>query len=206
MGQEHNRFLDKYKGAIQNYIMTGHEQGWKQCDILSANKFSHEGIPQISMDLDKILKLNVKSAFTSSQCLLVTSHVGTKDHLMALLDFGRATIQHFRLALVMEMDSGIILDMIANTTKLPFLIAADLGQGREQFLCPIVGEMKPSLEHKLCKPSFTSYKKKKLRVALNGILPHFILKSDGSIDGANLRMMKVLEDKLNFAADVSVPN
>lgn len=206
LGQKHNMFLDKYKETIQNYIMTGHERGWKQCDILSADRFSYDDTTHISMDMDKILTLDMKSAFASSQCLLVTSHVDSTDSLKALLDFGWATIQHFRLALVMHMDSGVTLDMITNATNLPFLIAADLGDDKEQFLCPVVGEMKPLLQHKLCQPSYVSTKNKTLRVGLLGILPHFAMKSDGSIEGANLRMIKILEDNLNFTADISVPN
>ena len=142
---------------------------------------------------------------TSPPDVLPHFHSGM-DSLMALLDFGRATIQHLRLALVMEMGPGVILDMIDNTTQLPFLIAADLGQGMEQFICPVVGEMKPLFEHKLCKPPYMSYKHKKLRVALLGILPHFVRISDGIIDGANTMMIKVLEDRLSFTADIVFPN
>ena len=56
-------FLGKYRTQIQNYIMTGHGGGWQDCDILSANTFPAEGTPQISLDLDKINELNIKSAF-----------------------------------------------------------------------------------------------------------------------------------------------
>ena len=35
VGQEQSMFLHKYREAIQNYIMTGHEKGWRECDILS---------------------------------------------------------------------------------------------------------------------------------------------------------------------------
>ena len=205
LGQEKNMFLIKHKEAIQNYIMTGHEQGWKQCDILSADRFSYEGTPHISMDLDKMMTLDTKPAFASSLCLMVTSHVGSMASLEALVDFSSAATQHFRLALVLKMDSGITLDKITNTTKLPFLIAADLGHGKEQFLCPVMGDMEPVLEQKVCNPSYMSYRNKKLRVGLLGILPHFNIKSDGSIEGANIRIIKLLEGNLNFMADIIVP-
>ena len=71
------QFLEKYKTVIQNYIMTGEEKAWgKRCYILSAGTHSHEGIPQITMSLDKINKLNFKHS--TSKCLLVTYDVTSK--------------------------------------------------------------------------------------------------------------------------------
>ena len=52
--------FDEYKEAIQNYIMTGHEKGWMQCDILSdgisfePGRQMHETTPYISMDMGKV--------------------------------------------------------------------------------------------------------------------------------------------------------
>ena len=163
-GEDQEMFLDKYKDEIQEYIMTGHEKGWNNCDIMSAsaNTFSQEGQTKISMELDKIQTLNIKSAFASSSCLLVSYHVRSMDSFSTLLDFGWAAIQHIRLALVVKMNSGINLDMLSNTTKLPFLIAADLEEDKEQFICPIVGKMNPLRQEHMCKLSYVSYKKKRL--------------------------------------------
>ena len=47
-----------------------------------------------------------------------------------------------RLALVLKLGPGMVLDMATNTEKLPFLIAADMENGREQYLCPGVHFMK----------------------------------------------------------------
>ena len=89
-GQE---FLKKYKWAIQNYIMTGEEKGCGQhCLILSAGTHSHEGIPKITMALDKINMLNSKNS--SSKCLLVNYDVTSKADLSALLESGWAVIYH----------------------------------------------------------------------------------------------------------------
>ena len=95
--------------------------------------------------------------------------------------------------------------MITNTTKLPFLIAAKLEQDKEQFLCPVVGEIKPLLEDKMCNPSYASYKNKRLNVALLGIPPYFMLTKTGQIDGTDIRLMRILEQKLNFKADIIIP-
>ena len=61
LGQQNRHFMEKYKEAIQKLLMTGNEEGWDHCDILSANPY-YNGVPQISMDLEKIKMLNVKKS------------------------------------------------------------------------------------------------------------------------------------------------
>ena len=207
IGEETTRFLDRYKDRIQNYIMTGHEKGWKHCDILSANTFSHDEEPNVLLDLSKIMTLNVKTTFASSSCLLVSYNIESKDTLSFLIEFGLRTIQYIRLALVITMSYGTSLNMITNTTKLPFLIAAELGAGKEQFLCPIVGKDNPLLEHDMCKPSFLSVREKQLRIGIVGIPPHFILDLKSfNFDGTTIRMMKILEEKLYFTPKIVIQN
>ena len=203
LGQK-GMFLEKYGTQIQNYIMTGHAGGWQNCDILSANTFSVEGTPQISMALDKINAMNIKSAFASSQCVLVNYHVGGIADLQELIDFGWAAIDHVRIALVLKMGSGITLDMVTNATKLPFLVAAELRHSKEQFLCPVVGEMDPRLEQTMCKHSYVSYYNKTLRISQSGPPPDFIRTRNG-LDGINIRMMNTLGVKLNFKPQIIVP-
>ena len=53
-GAENRVFLDRHRAEIQEYIMTGHERGWKNCDILSANTLPHDREPHVSMDLEHI--------------------------------------------------------------------------------------------------------------------------------------------------------
>ena len=110
-----------------------------------------------------------------------------------------------RIAFVLKMGANVTLDMLKNTTKLPFLIAAELEQGREQFICPIVGEMIPRLEENMCKPSYASFKEKIVRVALLGIPPYFMVTNTGQIDGTDIRLLRLLEQKLNFRAEINVP-
>ena len=186
--------------------MTGHAGGWKNCDILSADSFSTEDTPQIAMDLDKLNTMNIKSAFASSHCVLVNYNVGDFSELQTLINFGWAAIDHVRIALVVKMASGTNLSMVTNTTKLPFLIAAELGQAKEQFLCPVVGEVDPRLDKVMCKLNYVSYKNKTLRIAQFGIIPSFVMTSNGFLDGINIRLMNVLVDKLDFMPKIIVPN
>ena len=202
-GQE-NMFLDEYKESIQVYIMTGHESGWKDCDILSYDTVSYE-TPQFSIEVDKIENLIKESAFAFSNCLLVNYEVGSEIILSDLLDFGWAAISHVRLALVLKLKADITFgSSMINTTKLPFLVATKSDQSKEQFICPVIGEAEPRFEQEMCKPSFVFYQNKNLRVTRMGIPPHFILTSDGDIDGTNMRIMRILEDELKFESTIVV--
>ena len=209
LGQEHSILLKRYKDAIQNYIMTGHEYGWKQCDILSDGSLYETGrqmgdIPHISMELDNIMTLDTKLTLASSHCLLVAYHVDNKASLSTILDFGKAAFHYTRLAMVLKMDSGITLDMATNVTKLPFLVAAESDHGKRQFLCPVIGEMEPRLELDMCKPSYVSYKYRSLRVGIMGLKPYFINTELGH-DGIDFRMLTMLEERLKFKARIIVP-
>ena len=196
MGQEQSMLLHTYKEAIQNYMMTGYGKGWKQCDILS-DRFSIEGTPHVSVELDKIETLDTKTTFASSHCLLVTYHVASKASLSTLLDFGWATIKHLRLALVMKMDSGISLGMAINVTKLPFLVAAESTHEKKQFLCPVIGERDLRLEPEMCNPSYVSYTNRTLRFVITGI-PPYVISTGLGYDGIDLRLLTMLKERLNF--------
>ena len=115
-GKQEAPFLHKYRRAIQEYIMSGQESGWQNCDVLSAGTEPHGGDPQIRMGLDSIQSLDMESAFNSSHCLLVSYHVNTNQSLSALLKFGWAAILHVRLALVLQMGPGMNLQMATNTS------------------------------------------------------------------------------------------
>ena len=199
-----DQILTKYKGAIQNYIMTGYESTWRHCDMLSANIYSYEGVPQVTMDLDKIETLNVKSTFSSSSCLLVIYDVSSKDGLSTLLEFGQNAINYVRLALVIKMRSGITLEMATNTSNLPYLVAAESQHGMEQFICPVVAEVKPRLRHEMCSPSYLDYKNKVLRIGLMGIPPDFVLTSTGSIEGVNIQLIKMMAERLKFTPEINI--
>ena len=100
-GMEPREFFHKYKDHIQEYIMTGHENGWKDCDVLSDYSTSYdESKTHISMNLDKINTLNIKKTFTSSSCLLINYDIGSQYSLKKLVDFGWKAHRHIRLAMV----------------------------------------------------------------------------------------------------------
>ena len=210
LGEEQITFLQKYKEAIQDYIMTGHEYGWKQCEIMSDGLSLIEGdigenTPYVSMEQNKMVTLNVKSAFASSNCLLVVSHVASVNALNTILDFGRNTFLHKRLALVLTMETGINLHMATNITKLPFLVAAKSDDGKAQFLCPAVGKQSPWLKQEICDPSYVSYENKSITVGIMGVYPYFVNSNLGH-DGIDIRLLTMLEDRLKFNADIVVPS
>ena len=100
------------------------------------------------------------------------------------------------------MRLGLTLDMVTNTTKLPFLVATELGQAKEQFLCPVVGEVEPRLEQALCPASYVSYSYKTLRIGQIGIIPDFIFTNNGGFDGINIRLMDILQHRFNFISKI----
>ena len=203
--QKQDSFMEKYKEAIQRHIMSGHEEQLGQnCDTLSSNP-SHKGELQITMGLGKIKNLNMKSAFASSNCLLINYVVESETSLSILLDFCWDAINYIRLALIVEFQSNITLDVIKNTTKIPFLVAAQSNYG-EEFLCPVIGEEKPRLQKVFCETSDLSYVNKKLRIGLVGPMPQFIYKKDGLIDGSSYRLIQMIANRFNFKLQIQVAN
>ena len=201
-------FSGKHMETLRKYIMTGHEKGWHHCDVLSADPL-YESVPQISMKLENINTLNIKSAFAHSDCLFVKYDVTSMTSLSTLLDFGQKAINQIRLAIVIKMSTGISLEMATNNSNLPFLVAAESENGTEQFLCPVVGEIKPQFGKEICKPSYLEYKNKTLRIGLLGMPPDFILMRDNEdriigYEGTNLRLIKMLAEKLKFIPDIHV--
>ena len=171
------KILQKYKKAIQNYMMTGYEGKWQHCDRLSDNSYYSENEPQITMNLDELRTLNLKAAFAYSTCLLVHYDVSSRASLSALFEFGRKAINHVRLAIVMTMRSGITLEMADYTSNLPYLVAAQLDDGKEQFLCPVVGKREPHVQNSMCDDNFASYKDKTIRFGIIGVPPYLYGKS-----------------------------
>ena len=205
IGKHHNAFLKKYREEIQTYIMTGDEIGWQHCDLLSSNHYQEEGFPQISMDLEKIMTMNTKLTLSSSHCLLVSYHVSNEEDLSTLIEFGLKTLKHLRLAFVITMNSSINLEVATKTKKFPILFAVKLNNGEEKFLCPVVGEHKPRLQHEMCKPTYVTYKKKSLKIGLFGVAPYFVPTENG-FDGTDSRLISMLAEKLYFTPKIVIPS
>ena len=120
---------------------------------------------------------DISVTFSSSHCLLVSAHISNNNSLSDIIKFGWSVIQHKRLALILELGEELTLNMAENTTKLPFMIAATDADGKDQFLCPVIGEAAPRLQDVMCDRTYVTPKEKSLRVAIFGIPPYFYGKS-----------------------------
>ena len=177
--QQNDMILTKYRGDIENYIMKGYGRMWKHCDIL--HDFSEplpptvldDETPTFVMDIAKLHTFDIRTTFSSSYCLLISAHVRNNQSLSDLIKFGWSVIQHKRLALALTLGPSVTLDMATNTTKLPFLVAARMEGGKEQFICPVIGVPNPRLQSTKCDKSYISYKDKSLRVGIIGLPPIF---------------------------------
>ena len=169
--QVHGSGLQRHISAIQEYIMAGYGDGWKHCDILSANPEEagfDEDIPHFGITLEKLLTIDMGSTLSSSHCLLAMYEVNTLQMLASIIEFGWKAIQHKRIALLLKMGSGMTLDQTINTTKLPFLVAAEVENEEEQFICPVIGKVEPLLQEHMCEKSYVSFEKKTLRIGMVG--------------------------------------
>ena len=175
-GQSYNIFLTKYKDHIEKFIMKGYGWGWKHCDVmnnLSRQPSFFDETPKFVMDINMLGSFDIKTSLSSSSCLLITGNVHSNRTLSDLIKFGWSVVQRKRLALVLKLSQGMTLEMATNTTKLPFLVAASRADGKEQFLCPVIGEKTPYLQDTKCDISYSSYKNKSLRVGIFGIPPYY---------------------------------
>ena len=203
LGQNANKFLDQHKVEIQNYIMTGYSGGWAHCDVLSLNLVG-EDAPQIIMDFSTFNEVDLRSAVSSSHCLLAAYHIESKERLTAIINFGWRVLKAKRVALILTLGNGTTLNLATNTEKLPFLIAGRIEGGGNQFLCPLLGSTRPILQTHMCDISYVSYKYKKLRVGLLGQNPHLFPTKVG-IDGTDVRLLGLLAKKLKFIPDIVIP-
>ena len=175
-GQMRPQLLSKHRKSIERYTMTGNGKRIDdyQCDVLydHTQGDSVEGRAQFVMDFEKMDHFDISSNIASSHCLLVSVEVNNSESLAAVLKFGWAVVQHKRVAIVMKMVSNVTLNEARNITKLPFLVAAELKGGMEQFLCPAVGERDPHLQNSMCGDDYTSYEDKEIRVSIIGVPPY----------------------------------
>ena len=111
---------------------------------------------------------------SSSHCLLAMYNIGSRQDLVHLMEFGWKAIRYKRIALVLKMAPGLTLKSQMNLTKLPFMVAAELENGYEQYICPVIGEADPRQQDFLCKQSYVSYKNKTLRVGMMGLKPYIV--------------------------------
>ena len=188
-------FLDKHIGDIENYIMTGYGNGWNHCDEITLEPKLIDNRPKYLIDQHFINGIELPNRVASSSCLIVTSQIKSNQSLSALIQFGWNVVRYKRLALVLAMSSDISLDFAKNTTGLPFLIAAQLQGGKEEYLCPLIGLSSPLLQHSLCDKSLYSMKKKTLRVSVFGVLPWI----GYPFEGSDPRFLEMVSEKMDFS-------
>ena len=201
-------FFPKYRYAIERYIMTGYGYAWKSCDILTVGSkyptLSHDNAI-LDMDVKNLGKFDISTTLSSAYCLLLVSHVDDIKTLAAILEFGWTAIQHKRLGMVLTLGNNMTLDGLKNTTKLPFVIASQQGNDTEQFLCPVVGRLEPVLQSVMCELSLTEYKSKEIRVSLWPYMaPYQSFGNDGKVVGVDIKLVKLLEDKMKFKANITI--
>ena len=164
-------FMAKHRTALQEYIMAGYGDGWKNCDILSGKQEDagfYENIPHFAITHENLLTIDVGSTLSSSYCVLASYEVNTLQNLAFIMQFAWKAIQYKRIALILKMTSGMTLDHNINMTKLPFPVAAEVENGKEIFICPFIGEVEPILQEHMCGKSFVSLEKKTLRIGMVG--------------------------------------
>ena len=166
-GLELNTFLATHLTAIEEFIMTGHGNGWAHCDILGANP-DLEHIPQVTIDIERLKNIDMGATFSSSHCILAKYEVESWENLERLMEFGRRAIQHKRIALVIQMGTGFSLIV---SKKLPFMIAALLENSVEEFICPPGDNL---VKNRMCDKSLLTLSGKTLRVGILGMGPYYI--------------------------------
>ena len=178
-GQNLEMFVTNRRVAIEKYLMSGYGNGWKNCDILSDNLASqesglHNTIPRVAMAMKKLKTVDLGATMSSSHCLLATYNIGSHQDLVYLMEFGWKAILFKRIALVLKMAPGLTLESKLNLTKLPFMVAAELENGDEQYICPVIGEVNPLQQDFMCRQSYVSYENKVLRVGVMGLRPYIV--------------------------------
>ena len=106
---------------------------------------------------------------------------------------------------LLTIDTSINLELATNATKIPFLLAVKLNNEQELFICPVIGLDKTLLEREMCRQSYLSYKTKSIRIEFLGIEPYFV-PTKTEIDGTDMRLIKMLADKLSFIPRVVIPS
>ena len=205
-GQDLVSLLAKNTEDMEKYIMKGHGTGWISCDILSVEPpqpsfKGYEHKPGFVVGLTALTEFDASSRLSQSSCVLLTTHITNMTVLSTIIEFGWSVIQHKRLGIVMTMGPNITLEMAKNTTNLPFMIAAEFHDGRSQFLCPAVGKHMPIQQTSMCSEPLTSHVGKTIRVGVIGTWPWVM---PGGQDGVDIRLLKFLEEKLEFKAHIEL--
>ena len=96
-GQQMSDILVRHKSAIENFIMIGHSEGWKHCDIISSISVQHRFLdgsahPHITVNLKRVLDMDLSIVLSSSNCILISYHVESYQSLASLIKLGAILI------------------------------------------------------------------------------------------------------------------
>ena len=145
----------------------------------------------------------------STNCIYWSEKLDTLNKFNCWNHHRKISLHHWittqkRLAMVFSMGPGLDLTLLENATNVPYLVAAQLHDGREQFLCPVVGRSRPSLESSVCHRSRIALTGNRVRVAISGQRPWVFMKDRfGKVDGVDIRLLEILYRKLNFVPDIT---
>ena len=138
---------------MEKQIMIGSEGALRKCDILNLSPhhtYLSEEIPQWAMQLKFLPTLDIKTLASTSSCLIICYRVNDYKTLSALVKFGFAATLHKRLGMALSLGDGITLGVLRGTPNFPFMNTATSNYGKEQFLCPAIGESLPVLQSRMC--------------------------------------------------------
>ena len=160
IGDAFTTYVTSRKVAIESYITSGNDDGRGNCDILNVspiNLNSNQDTPQFVTDMQTLKAFDTKTALSNANCLVVVAQVNDAGTLSYLIKFGiRVTEDRKSLGMVLGLSSNITLESLNfDNETLPFVIAAQLNDsgGREQILCPEIGNYKPQIRSHMCDES-----------------------------------------------------
>ena len=203
-GQDFRTFLEVHAKPIENYIMEGYGDGWTNCDLMSITPIPNQYFSMLRrhfvMDMERIKTLDMSSLLSFSSCLLIAAKADDHETISKITQFGRSTVQHKRVAMLLTLGTNITLDAV-NSTKLPYLVGAQLSSGKTQFLCPTPGSYEPIRSSAMCKQDYISYKGREIKVGFHNFsYPYGYVRKDKpyGIDG---QFMELIQNKKNFIAN-----
>ena len=107
----------------------------------------------------------------------------------------------------MKLGENVTLDGLQNKTKLPFVIATESPKGKEQFLCPAVGESEPVMQSVMCEQSHSSYKGKHMRISFWPYFePYATFDKQGKPSGVDMEFLNLLQERMGFKYTLIIPS
>ena len=206
--RDFNMFVSLHKRNIEDFIMTGYGNGWETCDIIAVHPreiSSFLDVPRLTVKMEKLMTLDVDrssdtSAIVKSHCILVWARADDYSTISSIIEFGWTAIQNKRIGMMLQLGSNLSLGKLTNITNLPFVIAAQQENGKDQFLCPTIESYKPVLQQSMCRKDDADYRGKTIRVAVfTGAKPFGYMTEDGFGEGVDKRFMDVVKEKFGFS-------